>query len=172
MTADVIAAVDDGILTIRFREGAERSWNPGAGVNVHISTPTLSSVNIEGPTRTEIRGLRGNSFAATLQAAGSLDATDIDVDAIELVTNGSGSILASGSAREATYSVGGAGSIDAKRLRVTNAKMTLGGAGSIYADVSHASEVAFLPRRSGRVEVVGGGTCVTQPADADRIECR
>lgn len=172
MTADVIATVEDGILTIRFREGAERSWNPGAGVNVSISTPNLSSVNVDGPTRMEINGPTGDSFAATTQAAGSIEISRLDVGKVALATKGAGSISVSGSAGDAIYSTGGAGSIDAKRLRVTNAKIAVGGAGSIYADVSGESEVTLGRSLSGRVEVVGGGTCISQPANSDRIDCR
>ncbi|MFY7744645.1 MAG: GIN domain-containing protein, partial [Erythrobacter sp.] len=172
MTADVIATVNGGILTIRFREGAERSWNPGAGVNVTISTPKLTAVKIDGPTLMEISGPTGDSFAATTQAAGSIEITGLDVGSIALATKGAGSISVGGSAREATYSTGGAGSIDAKRLRVTNAKMAVGGAGSIYADVSGESEVTLGRSRGGRVEVVGGGTCISKPANSDRIDCR
>lgn len=172
MTADVIATVDGGILTVRFREGAERSWNPGAGVNVSISMPELSAVKIDGPTLMEINGPTGDSFAATTQAAGAIEITGLDVGSIELATKGAGSISVAGSAREATYSTGGAGSIDAKRLRVKNAKMAVGGAGSIFADVSGESEITLGGSRGGRVEVVGGGTCNSKPANSDRIDCR
>ena len=174
MTADVIAVVEDGILTIRFREGAQRSWNPGAGVNVVIRTPNLSSVNVEGPTTMKISGLgpKGDSFAATTQAAGSIDIRRIDVGKVSLATNGSGGISVAGSAGEAIYSTRGSGSIDAKRLRVTRAKMTVAGAGSIYADVSGETEISLGQSGSGRGEVVGGGTCVSQPVNSDRVECR
>lgn len=172
MTADVVVAVDNGILTIRFREGAERSWNPGAGVNVSVSTPNLASINLDGPGQVEINGPKGDSFAATTEGAGSIEVTRLDVGKAELATKGAGSISVGGSAREATYSTGGAGSIDAKRLRVTNAKMAVGGAGSIYADVSRESGISLRQSRGGRVEVVGGGTCVSQPANSDRIDCR
>jgi hypothetical protein len=172
MTADVIATVDDSILTVRFREGAERSWNPGAGVNVSISTPKLTAVKIDGPTLMEINGPTGDSFAATTQAAGFIEITRLNVGIIELVTKGAGSISVGGSAREATYSTGGSGSIDAKRLRVTDAKMAVGGAGSIYADVSGESEITLGQSRGGRVEVVGGGACTSQPSNSYRIDCR
>lgn len=172
MTADVIVAVDDGSLTIRFREGAERSWNPGAGVNVSVSTPNLASIILDGPGRVQVNGPKGDSFAATTQAAGSIELIRLDVGEVEFATKGAGSISASGSSRDATYLTEGAGSIDAKRLRVTNAKIAVGGAGSIYADVSGESEILLRQLRGGRVEVVGGGTCISQPANSDRINCR
>lgn len=172
MTSDVIAKVENGILKLRFRDGAERSWSPGAGVNVSISTPKLTAVKIDGPTLMEINGPKGDSFAATTLEAGSIEIAGLNVGNIELATKGAGSISVGGSAREATYSTGGAGSIDAKRLRVTNAKMAVGGAGSIYADVSGESEITLGRSRGGQVEVVGGGKCISQPASTDRIDCR
>ncbi|MDE1467381.1 GIN domain-containing protein [Aurantiacibacter sp. D1-12] len=169
---DAIVAVEDGTLTIRYREGASWSWNPGSGLNVVVWTPSLSSINVQGPGSVEVWRPQGESFAATLERAGSVEITDIDVERVSLTTHGSGSILATGSAREGTYSVGGAGSIDAMRLRVTDADITVGGAGSNYANVSGEAQIAFLRRGGGDVEVVGGGTCVTQPAYSDRVECR
>lgn len=169
---DAIVAVEDGTLTIRYREGANWSWNPGSGLNVVIWTPRLSSIHVGGPGLVEVLRPQGESFAATLEAAGSVEITDVDVESVSLTTHGSGSISATGSAREATYSVGGAGSIDAMRLRVTDADITIGGAGSNYANVSGEAQISFLRRGGGDVEVVGGGTCISQPANSDRVECR
>lgn len=169
---DAIVSVEDGVLTIRYREGAKWSWNPGSGLNVVVWTPSIASIEVQGPGPVEVWGPQGKSFAATLQAAGQIEITELDVETVRLVTNGSGSISASGSAREANYAVGGAGSIDAMRLRVTNAEIAIGGAGSNYANVSGEAQISLEGRRGGRVEVVGGGTCVSQPANSDRVECR
>ena len=169
---DAIVTVEDGVLTIRYRESAKWSWNPGSGLNVVVWTPSIASIEVQGPAPVKVWGPQGTSFAATLQAAGQIEITDLDVETVRLVTNGSGSISASGSAREATYAVGGAGSIDAMRLRVTNAEIDIGGAGSNYANVSSEAQISLKRRSSGRVEVVGGGTCFSQPANADRVECR
>jgi hypothetical protein len=141
-------------------------------VNIAVWTPTLASIDVDGPSRVEIIGPQGDSFSATTQAAGSIEVTRLDVGEVRLATNGAGGISADGMAREATYSVGGAGSIDAMRLRTTNARIAIGGAGSNYANVSGEARILLSRRRGGKVEVVGGGTCVTQPADSDRVACR
>lgn len=172
LLADAVVAVEDGKLTIRFREGARWSWNPGSGMNVVVRTPRLGSVEVDGPAQVEISRPRGDSFAATTEAAGSIEITGLDVAEVRLATNGSGSISASGSAREARYSVNGAGSIDAMRLKVNDASIEIGGAGSNYANVSGEAQIALKNRRGGRVEVVGGGVCVSRPEDTDRVECR
>lgn len=169
---DAIVTVEDGTLTIRYREGANWSWNPGSGLNVVVWTPTLSSIHVGGPGSVEVLQPQGESFTATLEAAGSVEVTGVDVERVSLATHGSGSISVSGSAREASYAVGGAGSIDAMRLRVTDAEIEISGAGSNFANVSGEARISLQRRSAGRVEVVGGGTCISQPADSDRVECR
>ncbi len=170
LLADTIVSVEDGTLSIRFREGATWSWNPGSGVNISIFTPRLTSVALEGAAIVEVSGMRGETFAATTKDAGIVKATGMEVGRVSLTTGGSGSISAEGSAREATYVVGGSGSIDAMRLRVTNATIAIGGSGSSYANVSGTANIASVG--SGNVEVVGGATCNKQPAESRRIECR
>ncbi|MFL9842689.1 DUF2807 domain-containing protein [Sphingomonas sp. ST-64] len=170
LLADTILAVENGALSIRFREGATWSWNPGSGVNITVSTSRLSSVNLDGAAIVEVYGVRGETFVAATAGSGMVKATGLDVERIRLTTGGAGSISAEGVAREATYAVGGSGSIDAMRLRVKNAHIAIGGSGSSYANVSGTANISSVG--SGRVEVVGGATCVTQPADSRLIECR
>ena len=170
LLADAVVAVEGDTLSIRFREGATWSWNPGSGVNVVVSTSSLASVNLEGAADVEVYGARGETFAAATEGSGVVKATGLDVGRVQLVTGGSGGISVEGTAREATYAVGGSGSIDAMRLRVRNASIAIVGAGSSYANVSGTANISSAG--SGRVEVVGGATCIKQPADSPRIECR
>ncbi|CAA9497046.1 MAG: hypothetical protein AVDCRST_MAG31-135 [uncultured Sphingomonas sp.] len=170
LLADAIVKAEGGILTIRYREGATWSWNPGSGVNVFVSTPALTAAKVEGAAEVEIGGVSGDHFIAQLDGAGSLGLRLLDVRHIQLATAGSGGITAEGRARNATYVVGGAGPIDAKRLEVENASIAVGGSGSAYADVAKAANVSV--NGSGRVEVVGGATCARQPPNSRQIICR
>jgi hypothetical protein len=170
LLADAIVTVEGDTLSIRFREGATWSWNPGSGVNVVVSTPSLASVNLEGAAVVEVYGVRGEVFAAATEGSGTVRATGLDVGRVRLATGGSGGISVEGRAREATYMVGGAGSIDAMRLRVRNASIAIDGEGPSYANVSGTATVSSTG--GGRVEVVGGATCIKRPADSRRIECR
>ena len=170
MLADAIATVEGDTLTIRFREGATWSWNPGSGVNVVIFTPNLASANTERAADVEIMGVRGETFTAATDGSGAIVLRGLQVGYVALGTGGSGSITAEGSAREGLYAVGSSGSIDAKRLRVERASIGIDGSGSVYADVSGTANVSM--RGSGRVDVVGGGTCITQPANSPRVDCR
>lgn len=170
LLADTVVAVQGDTLTIRFREGAAWSWNPGSGVNVVVSAPSLSSVNLQGAADVEVYGVHGETFTAATEGSGSLRVRGLDVGRIQLATGGSGGISIEGSAREATYVIGGSGSIDAMRLRVRNASIATDGAGSSYANVAGTANISS--NGSGRVEVVGGATCITQPANSPQVECR
>lgn len=170
LLADTIVTVEGDTLSIHFREGATWSWNPGSGMNVVVFTPSLASVSLQGAADVEVNGARGETFAAATEGSGRVRATGLDVGRVRLVTGGAGGISVEGSAREATYMVGGAGSIDAMRLRVRNANIAVDGEGSSYANVSGTATVSMTG--GGRVEVVGGATCIKRPADSRRIECR
>jgi DNA-binding CsgD family transcriptional regulator len=170
LLADTIVQVEGSILTIRFREGAPWSWNPGSGMNVVVSTPALSAAKVEGAAQVDIIGVRGNEFRAQTDGSGSIDIRQIDVDRVQLTTAGAGGINVEGRARMGTYMVGSSGSIDAKRLKVKNASIAVGGAGSAFADVSDAANVSV--NGSGRIEVVGGATCTSQPSNSRQIDCR
>jgi len=170
LLADTVVAVEGNTLGIRFREGATWSWNPGSGMNVVVSAPSLASVHLEGAADVEVYGVHGETFAAATEGSGAVKATGLDVERVQLTTGGSGGISAEGRAREATYVVGGSGSIDAMRLRVRNASIAIGGAGSSYANVSGRANISLSG--NGRVELVGGATCIKQPAKSPRIECR
>jgi hypothetical protein len=170
LLADTVVAVEGNTLAIRFREGATWSWNPGSGMNVVVSARSLASVNLQGAADVEIYGVHGDTFAAATEGSGVVKATGLDVGQVQLATGGSGGISVEGHAREATYVVGGSGSIDAMRLRVKDASISIGGAGSSYANVSGVAKISLSG--NGRVEVVGGATCIKQPAKSPRIECR
>lgn len=170
LLADTVVAVEGDTLTIRFREGATWSWNPGSGVNVVVSAPSLAAVNLEGAADVEVYGVHGETFLAATEGSGEVKATGLDVGRVQLATGGAGGISVEGRAREATYVVGGSGSIDAMRLRVRNATIAIGGAGSSYANVSGTANISLSG--NGRVEVVGGATCIKQPAKSRRVECR
>jgi len=170
LLADTIVTVEGDTLAIRFREGATWSWNPGSGVNIFVSARNLSSVSLEGAGDVEIAGAHGDMFSATTDGSGSIVIRQLDVGHVQLATAGAGQITVEGNARDAAYVVGRSGSIDAKRLRVEKASIAIGGAGSAYADVSKTADI--LVNGTGRVDIVGGATCVEQPANSPQIQCR
>ena len=170
LLADTIVANEGGTLTIRFREGADWSWNPGSGMNVLVFTPTLGRLHVEGAADVEIDGVRGNSFAAATDGSGSINIRGMDVGAVQLATAGAGGITVEGAAKNATYVVSGSGSIDAMRTQAKDATIAINGAGNAFSDVSRKANIAITG--GGRVQVVGGGKCVTLPTNSPRVNCR
>jgi DNA-binding CsgD family transcriptional regulator len=173
LLADTIATVEGTTLVIRFREGATWSWNPGSGVNAVVFAPRLTAVRLEGSGDVEINGLRGDmvpGFSAATDGSGSIVIRQLDVPHVDLATSGPGGITVEGRARDGTYLVGGPGSIDAKRLRVARATIAVSGAGSAYADVSKTANISVTG--AGGVDLVGGATCIEQPAHSPHVQCR
>ena len=170
LLADAIASVDGDTLKIRFRDGVQWSWNTGSGVNIVVSAPRLDSARVKGAAEVEINQVRGESFSAATDGSGTIALDGIDIGRAMFATDGSGAITADGRASHGSYAVGGSGSIDAKRLRVETASIAVGGSGSIYADVSGTANVSVAG--SGRVDVVGGATCINGRANSAHIDCR
>jgi hypothetical protein len=139
-------------------------------VNVFVTAPNLTAVKVGAAAQVEIAGVRGDAFSAETDGAATVTIRELDVGRVRLATGGSGGVTVEGRARDGIYTVGGSGSIDAKRLRVESASITIGGAGSAYADVSKVANISV--DGSGRVELVGGATCIEQPANSPRVQCR
>lgn len=173
LLSDTVAEVINGTLKIHFRPGASWSWNPGSGVTVAVTTPTLRATRIDGAAMLEVDqfdAIPVNGFSAATSDAGKIALRGLNARQVQLATGGSGSITVEGKAQQASFSVGGSGSIDAKRLRVQTAAIAIGGAGSIYADVARTANISV--QGAGSVDVVGGATCVKDAAHLRQIECR
>lgn len=170
LLADTIAEVEDGRLTVRFRDGARWSWNPGSGMHVFVRTPSLTSAELDGSGSIEIFGVETEAFAASTAGAGSITLRRMEVGSASFATAGAGGIIAEGRASEGHYVTAGAGSIDAKRLRVANANISVAGSGSVHADVSEFANVVLAS--SGSADIVGGARCASQEHGSGRVECR
>lgn len=170
MIADAEATIVDGTLTIAYRDGKPWSWNPGSGTNVVIKLPRISSVKTVGPADVSVYRPSSDEFSAGTTGAGQIEVSDIAAQNVAVAIGGSGTIKLQGTSLAAKYTIGGAGSIEAKRLRSARAEIAIGGAGSIYADVSESAAVA--KNGAGSVEIVGGASCTISPPDARGVECR
>lgn len=172
LLADVETRVENGVLKIGFRKGADWSWNPGSGMNVVVNMPVLEGIETRGPAQVEAIALQARvpDFAAAVNGAGSITVQKLVADRVQLAVGGAGSVRADGKAGDVTYSVGGAGSIDAKRLRAASGAISLGGSGSVFADISGAADINV--GGPGTVEVVGGATCTTRAPRPSQVECR
>lgn len=172
LLADARTQVEDGVLTIGFREGANWSWNPGSGLQVVVSLPALEGIETDGPAQVEILNAATSvpGFAAVVNGAGKITVSDIKAKNVDVAIGGSGSVQIGGTAEVVALALGGAGSIDAKRLRAASGAISVGGPGSVFADISGAADINV--GGPGTVEVVGGATCTTRAPRPSQVECR
>jgi Putative auto-transporter adhesin, head GIN domain len=170
MIADAQATIVDGTLIIAYRDGKPWSWESGAGTNVVIKLPRVSSVKAVGPAEVTVVEPLSDEFSVATAGAGRIAVSNLAAKKVRAATGGAGSITLEGTSDLAQFAVGGAGSIEGKRLRTAMADIAIGGAGSVYADVSDRVNVA--KGGAGRVEIVGGAACTISPPDARGVECR
>jgi len=170
MIADAQATIVDGTLIIGYKDDKPWSWDSGAGTNVVIKLPRVSSVKTVGPARVTVDMPSSDDFSVAIEGAGRIEVSNLAAKTVRAATGGSGSITLEGTSDLAQFAIGGAGSIEAKRLRAATANIAIGGAGSVYADVSNRVNIA--KGGSGRVEIVGGAVCTISPPDARGVDCR
>jgi len=94
--------------------------------------------------------------ALELEGAGSVDASDINTDSLQVTTEGAGNIKMAGEANSQNVDISGAGSYRAEDLRSKNAKIDISGAGGAVVNVSDALDVDISGL--GSVEYIGNPT--------------
>lgn len=172
LLADASARIEDGVLVIGFREGAQWSWDPGSGMHAVVNLAALESVETDGAAHVETvsTGTAVPSFSAAVNGSGKIKISQLDAQSVRLALGGSGSIDIDGKAGEVAYAIGGPGTIDAKGLRAASGTIAVGGAGTVYADIAGAVQISV--GGPGKVEVVGGATCTTRAPRPEQVECR
>lgn len=94
--------------------------------------------------------------ALEVDGAGSIDASDIKTDSLQVTTGGAGNISMTGEADSQDVDISGAGSYRAENLESKRAKIDLSGAGHAVVKVSDALEANISGL--GSVEYIGNPT--------------
>lgn len=174
LLSDAMATVEDGTLTLAFKDDKPYSSNPGSRLTAAVYLPNVSEVSTGTSTaQIEVFDNTTEQFSADIGGAGRITVKRLEAKRVNVAIGGAGKIRLEGTADEARYAIGGAGSIEAKRLRVATAEIAIGGAGSVYADVSRTAEISV--DGAGRIEIVGGAKCTVSgehPMAARKVECR
>ena len=169
-----MATVEDGTLTLAFKDGKPYSSNPGSRLSAVVYLPSIKGLATGiHPAHVRVFGNNSEEFSVSTGGAGPVTVERLEAKRVNVATGGAGSVRIEGQAEEARFAIGGAGSIEGKRLRVSTAQIAVGGAGRVYADVSDTADIAV--GGSGRVEIVGGAKCNVSgehPRAKSRVECR
>ncbi len=117
--------VDNGTLRI----DSKKNLNPKKDIEISITTPNLTSVEVSGANNVYILGLNEKEFYANLSGAGSIDLKGI-TDKLRAEISGAGNIDAKElKAKDVIISVSGAASADVFASEVLEASVS--GVGSI-----------------------------------------
>lgn len=96
----------------------------------------------------------------TLSGAGTINATNITTNALNVILSGAGKLTISGSAPAQTALVSGVGSYNAKGFTTDTAQMTISGAGS--ATITVNKELTAIVSGAGSVTYYGSPAQVTK----------
>jgi hypothetical protein len=131
--ARVLTAVVDGTLRIKLDARALELGDEHPRLVAHIVAPSLDAFT------------RAGSGTATL--------TGIDADTFALVSNGSGDVKASGTARDVSLVIKGSGSADLDDLAAGDASVVIDGSGKASVRPSVALSVTI--KGSGHLDYTG-----------------
>jgi hypothetical protein len=173
-----VALYGTGALTIRQTGSesltieAEDNVLPHIQTNVKNNRLTIEANNtMPTPTKTINYELTVKDLSALeLQGAGSIDASDISTDSLNVSTSGAGDVTVAGEADSQEVDISGAGSYQAEKLATKKATVDLSGAGEAIINASDELNVAISGL--GSVEYVENPTVSRNIAGVGEVRRR
>ena len=117
-----------GVITISSKEKNFRNWND---VEVHICTPDLESLAVNGAAEVEINPFKTESLALLVNGVADMDIKNIDCGNLSVEIKGTGEVEISGRADRAYLEISGVGDIDIDHFDCPTIKRSIKGVGVI-----------------------------------------
>jgi hypothetical protein len=152
-------AQDGDRIEIRTKPGYNLS--PSGDLNVYVSAPVYSSIEVSGASDIKGENKITNPENLDLEASGAGDIEmEVDAPALSAKISGSGSVRLKGQTKDLDIDLSGAGHAYCYDLLSENSKVDISGAGSaeVYASVKLEAEVSGV----GNVSYKGNATNVSQ----------
>lgn len=135
-------------------------------VEVRMTVPDLSKVQVSGAGDVNIDGLETESFEFRLSGAGQLTGRDLDLGELVVEMSGAGRAELSGAADSQEIVISGAGEYDAADLETRDTRIDMSGAGTatVWAEdtldvkASGAGSVNYYGNPDVDSDVSGAGT--------------
>jgi hypothetical protein len=125
----LLTSIHDDVLTIEFKEHVTLT----SAVKVVITSPSLQAVNLAG--------------------SGSMTASGINGDSLNLNVSGSGSIVASGRVNTVNVAIHGSGGVDVHAVHANALNASVHGSGGLHGFASNAAIIDLSG--SGDVQING-----------------
>lgn len=152
------------------------SWGgyPGADpgpVEISLGTHELTDAWLAGAGSLAMEGVRGLSFALSVQGSGRAEIAAADADQLNVSVVGSGSAKLSGHAKKLTALVRGIAALDAKDLAASDAAIGAEGAATIDATV--AGDATIDATGPATIRLTGRPSCTLKVAGSTSVTgCR
>lgn len=129
-------------LTITYRDN---TWvKPTKNVDVYITCPSYSSLNIAGSGNMEAYETNiSPNVSLLIEGSGNIYCKNINATTLSSEIAGSGSIEISGTNTTSTHKIGGSGNIKAYGLSSYSSNASIEGSGSIYVNVSNQLDASI-----------------------------
>lgn len=159
--------------TLRIRPqrnvwGANARTDPGP-VTIELTTRSLRSARLLGPATLDVQGAGGLSVQFMVEGSGTLRATRISADALQLGLLGAGALELVGTAKTLRGQFQGTGSVAAANLAADAATITANTVGTVALQVNGRAEI--IAYGLGTVTVSGRPACTVSGPGAAQVSC-
>jgi hypothetical protein len=161
--------VDGSTLSIG-RKRSSWSFRDHDDVDITITMPKLSKVELTGSGSIEADSVDGDAVEAAVTGSGELKVAKLTATSATLTMSGSGELeVKGGKVGSGDISVTGSGDIDADGLVADTLDVSVTGSGDVEAQATANADVRVLG--SGDVKIVGGGKCSTSKTGSGTVTC-
>jgi len=166
--ADLITAVEDGILTIR----PKTKWNDWSrkynrtSVTAYITARRITSLTMSGSGSMEVENTINSSseLVATLSGSGSIKAA-ANVRSFTGVISGSGTVYLKGKTRDSNLTLSGSGNFQGKNFSTDQVSIQISGSADVYihadqkleAVISGSGSIQYSGNAIVKKTVIGSG---------------
>lgn len=164
--------LDGSTLAIgRKREGFSFGHRNSDGVQIEITMPKLDALRLTGSGSIDADNVDGDAVEAVITGSGDLKVATLTGKSAKLGISGSGDIeVAGGTIGSGDFSVTGSGNIDADGLAAQTLAVSITGSGDVDAQATGSADVRILG--SGDATVTGGGKCTTKAMGSGTATCK
>jgi hypothetical protein len=163
----------EGALTWDLRNGrlklsrdAAKAACAAEQVEVGLRVRSLEELVVHGRAEASVSALAAPRFRLETDSSGDIELDDIDCEQLDVVSNGSGDITASGRAVRQRFQLGGDGDVDAGELTGSDVEVSSSGDGDIRVNAtatlkitsSGSADILYAGRPRVQQRVTGLGT--------------
>lgn len=160
---------DGDTLKIGRSPDSSFSWGTHRGAKIFVTLPKLQSASVTGSGDMTVDKAEADDFDASTAGSGSIRIDQLQAQKASLSIAGSGDIAASGAAQKLSLSIARSGDIDAAGLSAREASASIAGSGSIRANVKGPANVSIMG--SGDADMGSDAQCSISKVGSGTVRC-